>query len=315
MRLRRERVVDVAIALVDADGLDALTMRKLATRLGVQAGALYWHFAGNRPSRRDGRPVPGRLRRRSAGRVVGRATRGRGLAAAPGAPVPPRWRQGHGRHLRCRAQHRPARQHGHRDPPGLRAAARRAGWAAFAAFHYVLGHTIEEQAQIELTERGVWEPKLTVDGIENKLAATAFTADPAERFGYGLQLFLDGIRQQLALLPSGRPGSRPGSRQTHRKPARRAERTVPGPAPRQREVSSPVAAAAGRHRPLEDGTACARPVLHVSIPRGRSSASSRAGGGAVILLVRGSGSARRPVRRPRCGWPRRACPARGPHAS
>ena len=74
----------------------------------------------------------------------------------------------------------------------------RAGWAAFAAFHYVLGHTIEEQAQIELTERGVWEPKLTVDGIENKLAATAFTADPAERFGYGLQLFLDGIRQQLA---------------------------------------------------------------------------------------------------------------------
>jgi hypothetical protein len=52
------------------------------------------------------------------------------------------------------------------------------------------------------TGRGVWEPKLTVDGIENKLAATAFTADPAERFGYGLQLFLDGIRQQLALLPS-----------------------------------------------------------------------------------------------------------------
>jgi TetR/AcrR family tetracycline transcriptional repressor len=64
----------------------------------------------------------------------------------------------------------------------------------------VLGHTIEEQAQIELTERGAWEPKLTVDGIENKLAATAFTADPAERFGYGLQLFLDGIRQQLTLL-------------------------------------------------------------------------------------------------------------------
>jgi TetR/AcrR family tetracycline transcriptional repressor len=77
-----------------------------------------------------------------------------------------------------------------------------AGWAAFAAFHYVLGHTIEEQAQIELIERGAWEPKLTVAGIENKLAATAFTADPAERFGYGLQLFLDGIRQQLTLLPS-----------------------------------------------------------------------------------------------------------------
>ena len=81
----------------------------------------------------------------------------------------------------------------------------RAGWAAFAAFHYVLGHTIEEQAQLELTARGVWEPKLTVDGIENKLAATAFTADPAERFGYGLQLFLDGIRQQLARLTQASP--------------------------------------------------------------------------------------------------------------
>ena len=78
----------------------------------------------------------------------------------------------------------------------------RAGWAAFAAFHFVLGHTIEEQAQLELAGRGAWEPKLTVDGIKNKLAATAFTADPAERFGYGLQLFLDGIRQQLTLLSS-----------------------------------------------------------------------------------------------------------------
>jgi TetR/AcrR family transcriptional regulator, tetracycline repressor protein len=75
----------------------------------------------------------------------------------------------------------------------------------FAAFHYVLGHTIEEQAQIELNERGVWEPKLTVDGIENKLAATAVTADPAERFGYGLQLFLDGIRQQLTPAPGHCP--------------------------------------------------------------------------------------------------------------
>ena len=62
--------------------------------------------------------------------------------------------------------------------------------------------TIEEQAQTELAERGAWEPKLAVDGIENKLAATAFTADPAERFGYGLQLVIDGIRQQLAPLPS-----------------------------------------------------------------------------------------------------------------
>src|SRR5690348_11850988 len=46
MRLRRDHVVDRAIDPLDADGLDALPMRKLATRLGVQPRALYWHLAG-----------------------------------------------------------------------------------------------------------------------------------------------------------------------------------------------------------------------------------------------------------------------------
>ena len=81
----------------------------------------------------------------------------------------------------------------------MRCGVRTGGQAAGACHPRACPHRV---AQLELTERGVWEPKLTVDGIENKLAATAFTADPAERFGYGLQLFLDGIRQQLALLPS-----------------------------------------------------------------------------------------------------------------
>ena len=76
------------------------------------------------PARRDGRPVPGGFRRRSAGRVVGPAARSRGLAATPCASVSPRWRQGHGRHLRCRAQHHPAQQLGHRHSPGRGAAAR-----------------------------------------------------------------------------------------------------------------------------------------------------------------------------------------------
>ena len=58
-----------------------------------------------------------------------------------------------------------------------------AGWAAFAAFHYVLGHTIEEQAQIE----------------------------QAERFGYGLQLFLDGIRQQTGAASVRLPGAAKGA--------------------------------------------------------------------------------------------------------
>lgn len=45
MPLSRDEVLQGALRLVDAEGLDALTMRRLATELGVQAGAIYWHFA------------------------------------------------------------------------------------------------------------------------------------------------------------------------------------------------------------------------------------------------------------------------------
>src|SRR6202034_1172711 len=45
-RLTRAVVVDRALALADNAGLDALTIRKLATALGVTPMALYWHFRG-----------------------------------------------------------------------------------------------------------------------------------------------------------------------------------------------------------------------------------------------------------------------------
>jgi TetR/AcrR family transcriptional regulator, tetracycline repressor protein len=43
-RLSRETVADGALALADAIGLEALTVRRLATELGVTPMALYWHF-------------------------------------------------------------------------------------------------------------------------------------------------------------------------------------------------------------------------------------------------------------------------------
>jgi TetR/AcrR family transcriptional regulator, tetracycline repressor protein len=43
-RLSKGAVVDRALKLADADGLDALTIRKLAQDLGVTPMALYWHF-------------------------------------------------------------------------------------------------------------------------------------------------------------------------------------------------------------------------------------------------------------------------------
>jgi len=44
MALDKDRIVAEAVALLDESGLDGLTLRKLAQRLGVQAPTLYWHI-------------------------------------------------------------------------------------------------------------------------------------------------------------------------------------------------------------------------------------------------------------------------------
>ena len=41
--ITKERIVTAALALLDEKGIEAVTVRALATRLGVQAPALYWH--------------------------------------------------------------------------------------------------------------------------------------------------------------------------------------------------------------------------------------------------------------------------------
>ncbi len=43
-KLSRESVVERAIDLIDAEGLEAVTVRHLAQELGVTPMALYWHF-------------------------------------------------------------------------------------------------------------------------------------------------------------------------------------------------------------------------------------------------------------------------------
>jgi TetR/AcrR family tetracycline transcriptional repressor len=44
LALDRQRIVAEAVALLDAEGLDGVTTRKLAARLGVQSPTLYWHL-------------------------------------------------------------------------------------------------------------------------------------------------------------------------------------------------------------------------------------------------------------------------------
>jgi len=44
--LSREKIVATAIELIDAEGVDRLTMRRLGEALGVEAMAMYHHFPG-----------------------------------------------------------------------------------------------------------------------------------------------------------------------------------------------------------------------------------------------------------------------------
>ncbi|WP_114241552.1 TetR/AcrR family transcriptional regulator C-terminal domain-containing protein [Dyella sp. C9] len=44
MKVNRELIVRTALQLLDDIGLDALTLRQLASRLDIQAPTLYWHF-------------------------------------------------------------------------------------------------------------------------------------------------------------------------------------------------------------------------------------------------------------------------------
>lgn len=46
MKMGQDRIVAEALALLQDRGLERFNMRALATRLGVQASALYWHIGG-----------------------------------------------------------------------------------------------------------------------------------------------------------------------------------------------------------------------------------------------------------------------------
>ncbi|WP_327093317.1 TetR family transcriptional regulator [Nonomuraea sp. NBC_01738] len=84
-KLTAEAIVERALTVGDAEGLDAVTIRRLATDLGVTPMALYWHFknkeqllvgmadhlvAGFTPAPDDGRPWQEQIR----GLVVGLIT-------------------------------------------------------------------------------------------------------------------------------------------------------------------------------------------------------------------------------------------------
>ena len=142
--LDREQVVDAAVAIADADGLEAVTLARVAAELGVRSPSLYNHVDGHAGLLRGGRgaldraswrrrcaaPRPGasgddaimavaQAHRAYVARAPGalRRDRGRPGVREPGAP-----RRGRGRRRRRRDRARRRRDGGRRrHPRGARA--------------------------------------------------------------------------------------------------------------------------------------------------------------------------------------------------
>ncbi|MEU4116545.1 TetR/AcrR family transcriptional regulator C-terminal domain-containing protein [Kitasatospora sp. NPDC028055] len=202
MLLRRPNVVTGALDLLDAEGLDGLTMRRLGVALDVQAGALYRHFP-NKDALLDamadqllegvGAPLPSDLSWPDQLELLGERlhtallSRRDGARVVSGTFAP-------GPHTMA-ASRRAAQVLTEAGFPPNRA------WEhTFAVFYFILGHTIEEQAQSRMPTGDNWTARLAAAGLDtdDPLAMglkTLAATNPSERFSNGLRVFLAGIQQ------------------------------------------------------------------------------------------------------------------------
>jgi AcrR family transcriptional regulator len=91
-RLSRERVLASALALVDREGLSALSMRRLGAELGVEAMALY-RYAPNKDALLDGlvEALYLSLEERLGAEAARAPTGGPGCTASPVRPTTCAW--------------------------------------------------------------------------------------------------------------------------------------------------------------------------------------------------------------------------------
>ncbi|WP_338893287.1 TetR/AcrR family transcriptional regulator C-terminal domain-containing protein [Rhodococcus sovatensis] len=189
MQLRRADVLEGAIAILDEYGLGDLTMRRVATSLHVQPGALYWHF-------KDKQTLLGAI--------------ADSLLADVDSPTEHENWDGQLRELAHRLRDRLL---SHRDGAELVAATYasrmvtnrireriaavgiRAGLSrdeseltADTLLYYILGHTVDEQARMQMDSMGA-----LADGTSPLFEKP----DPTSRFDFGLALLVDGVRSRL----------------------------------------------------------------------------------------------------------------------
>ncbi|MFK8847989.1 TetR/AcrR family transcriptional regulator [Streptomyces sp. Ac-502] len=222
-RLDRARTLQTALDLLDQSGLDALTMRRLADAMGVQAGALYRYFA----TKQD-------LLTAMAERMMEGAAEAAATASAATAPAATAdggdWSE------RLTALARAARSAllAHRDGARVFAGThatgesvlgfadafvgvlREAGFgddaaarALYTVVNYTVGHTLEEQAALQAQDgdqegAGALRDAVaagTYPHLSASLPALTST-DFTGLFEFGLGLIVEGLRARHA--PPGR---------------------------------------------------------------------------------------------------------------
>ena len=207
MKVTRDQVLAGALALLDEVGIDNLTMRRLATSLGVQNGATYWHFHSKQellasmadamlvdvtvdldtalPWDRQLTELANRLRRALLAHRDGAR-----IFAGVFFPLPNALAYGDTMIGLLRDAGRSARD---------------AAWAVDTLTYYVIGHTIEEQLAADLPEHGgpaldQLTDAVTAEQYPNLAAAIEHVPGPhpPEHFDYGLRLLINGLRAEQA---------------------------------------------------------------------------------------------------------------------
>ncbi len=193
MQLRRADVLDGAMSILDEYGLGDLTMRRLATSLHVQPGALYWHF-------KDKQSLLGAL----ADTV---------LTDVDAPPTSETWDD----QLRELAHRLRDALLSRRDGAELVAATyasrlvtnrvrdriaavcirgglprRDAEPTADTLLYYILGQTVDEQARMQMDSVGA-----LTETASPFFGRTLSEPEATSRFDFGLGLFVDGVRHKL----------------------------------------------------------------------------------------------------------------------
>ncbi len=194
--LTREQIVEQAIALMDAEGTSALTIRRLSGQLGVESAALYWHFASKADLCRAVVDTVG-ARLRMASRTTGSA---RDRLLHHFVAIRDHWRE-----------HPSALELSRQYPPSAAGAVSRAGLALLEEFGVAPIDTVECYRSLSWAVTGfvILEQNLNssvhhrrVDAtrwvltIDDDDARTPNEFDTDELFATTLALLLDGLERR-----------------------------------------------------------------------------------------------------------------------